>query len=135
MNASAEATAECSGDGKTRDLFGVCPYVTSQMLLSGKWPIYILYELMSEPVRFNELLRRMPREMTHATLSRQLKEMEAKGLVVRIDHHEVPPRVEYETSAIGREFAPVLNAMAVWGEKYIAQMDRSASTPTNLLGC
>ena len=39
MNASAEATAACGEDGKTRDLFGVCPYVTSQMLLSGKWPI------------------------------------------------------------------------------------------------
>ena len=133
MKAPAEATTTCGGDDKTRDLFGVCPYVTSQMLLSGKWPIYILYELMSGPVRFNELLRRMPHEMTHATLSRQLKEMEAKGLVVRIDHHEVPPRVEYEASAIGREFAPVLDAMGTWGEKYIAQMDRSASTPTTLI--
>lgn len=106
-------------DSKTKDLFGVCPYVTSQMLLAGKWPIYIIYELMDGPVRFNELLRRMPSEMTHATLSRQLKEMEAKGLIVRTEYQQVPPKVEYSVSEIGRKFEPVLSALKTWGTEYI----------------
>ena len=112
--------------GKTEELFGKCSYVTAQMLLAGKWPIYILYELMDGPVRFNELLRRMPHEMTHATLSRQLKDMEAKGLITRREYQQVPPKVEYEVSAIGRSFKPVLDAMQVWGDEYIAQMGEPA---------
>ena len=48
-----------------KDLFGICPYVTSQKVLSGKWSIYLLYLLKDGPVRFNELKRMMPEEITH----------------------------------------------------------------------
>lgn len=47
-----------------RNLFGRCPYVTAQKVLTGKWSMYIMYLLSDGPVRFNELLRRMPEEMT-----------------------------------------------------------------------
>ena len=56
-----------------KELFGVCPYITAQKVLTGKWSMYILYLLTNGPIRFNELQRRMPEEMTHTTLSRQLK--------------------------------------------------------------
>ena len=55
----------------TQDLFGICPYVTAQRVLRGKWSIVILHHLEDGPVRFNELQRRLP-EMTHATLAKQL---------------------------------------------------------------
>lgn len=61
-----------------KDLFGVCPFVTAQRLIQGKWAILILHHLSEGPLRFNELQRRMPK-MTHATLSAQLKQLEAKG--------------------------------------------------------
>ncbi len=97
------------------DLFGICPYVTIQKLLSGKWSIYILFLLSDKPVRFNELLRLMPEELTHTTLSRQLKKLENDGIILR----NIPPRVEYELSVIGKKFLPVLMALKEWGIEYI----------------
>ena len=66
-----------------KELFGKCPYVTSQKVLTGKWSMYLMYLLKDGPVRFNELQRRMPEDMTHTTLSRQLKSLEEDGLIVR----------------------------------------------------
>ena len=79
-----------------KNLFGKCPYVTSQKVLTGKWSMYILYLLQEGPVRFNELQRRMPENMTHTTLSRQLKILEEEGLINRHAYSEIPPKVEYE---------------------------------------
>lgn len=102
-----------------RNLFGVCPYLTSQRVLTGKWSLYIMYLLKDGPVRFNELQRRMPERMTHATLSRQLKILEDEGLVIRRVYSEIPPRVEYSLSVIGGKFEGVLNALEIWGNEYI----------------
>ncbi len=101
------------------DLFGKCPYVTTQKLLSGKWSIYILYLLSEKAIRFNALLRLMPEEMTHTTLSRQLKSLEQAGLIVRKEFATIPPKVEYELSEIGERFLPVLSALKSWGDEYI----------------
>jgi DNA-binding HxlR family transcriptional regulator len=100
-------------------LFGKCPYVTAQKVLTGKWSMYILYLLKDEPVRFNELLRRLPEKMTHATLSRQLKMLEEEGLINRNEYSQIPPKVEYSLSDIGRKFNSVLDALEVWGKEYI----------------
>lgn len=103
------------------DLTGTCPYATAQRVLSGKWSILMLHLLSDGPLRFNELLRQLP-DMTHATLSKQLKTLERHGLVVRTEYPQVPPRVEYSLSDIGRSFQPVLDALEVWGDQYIAYM-------------
>lgn len=102
-----------------KQLFGVCPYVTAQKVLTGKWSMYIMHLLMEGPVRFNELQRRMPEEMTHTTLSRQLKTLEAEGLIVRREYKQIPPKVEYELSDIGRKFKNVLGELEIWGNEYI----------------
>jgi len=102
--------------------FGKCPYATAQSLISGKWAVLILLYLEDGPLRFNELLRRMPR-MTHATLSVQLKSLEANGLVKRVQYEAVPPKVEYFLTDIGKRFHPVVAAMEAWGNEYIAQMN------------
>ncbi len=99
------------------ELFGICPFVTAQKLLQGKWAILILHALNEGTKRFNELERDI--QITHATLSSQLKYMEKEGLVHRTVYPEVPPRVEYSLTAMGRRFAPVLNSIQVWGEEYI----------------
>lgn len=99
------------------NLFGVCPFVTAQKLLQGKWAILILHALSEGMKRFNELERDI--QITHATLSSQLKYMEKEGLVHRTVYPEVPPRVEYSLTAMGRRFAPVLDSIQVWGEEYI----------------
>ena len=99
------------------ELFGICPFVTAQKLLQGKWAILILHALNEGTKRFKELERDI--QITHATLSSQLKYMEKEGLVHRTVYPEVPPRVEYSLTAMGRRFAPVLDSIQVWGEEYI----------------
>lgn len=107
-----------------KQLFGKCPYVTSQKVLTGKWSIYIIYLLKDGPIRFNELQRRMPEDMTHTTLSRQLKSLEEDGLIVRHVYSEIPPKVEYELSEIGQKFEKVLDELEVWGNEYIAYLNK-----------
>ena len=105
-----------------KERFGLCPYATVQSLISGKWAVLILLYLEDGPLRFNELLRRMPK-MTHATLSVQLKSLEEYGLVKRVQYEAIPPRVEYSLTGIGKKFHPVIAAMETWGSEYIAQMN------------
>ncbi len=101
-----------------KQLYGICPYVTSQRVLTGKWSMVILYHLNDGPVRFNELQRILP-EMTHTTLSRQLKSLEKEGLIVRKEYAQIPPKVEYSLSPIGEKFKAVLESLEVWGNEYI----------------
>lgn len=108
-----------------KELFGLCPYVTSQKVLTGKWSIYILYVLSQEAtIRFNELQRRMPVAMTHTTLSRQLKMLEEEGLIQRVEYSQIPPKVEYSLTDIGKKFEKVLDVLGAWGEDYIDYLNQ-----------
>lgn len=109
----------------SRDLFGICPYATAQKALQGKWTFLILHDISGEPVRFNALLKMLP-QMTHATLSKQLKQLEQNGLIIRTEYPQIPPRVEYSLSPLGRELLPVLREFHLFGEKYIAHLAEKA---------
>lgn len=102
----------------SQDLYGKCPYVTAQKVVQGKWSILILYYLSEKPVRFNTLLKMLP-SMTHATLSKQLKQLESYGLIKRKEYPQIPPKVEYMLSDIGKEFIPTLRSFHEFGKKYI----------------
>ena len=99
----------------------ICPFSTAQRLIQGKWTILIMHYLSEETLRFNELQRKMPK-MTHAALSAQLKQLEAEGLILRKEYPQIPPKVEYSLSGIGKEFQPVLDSICEWGIKYIDYM-------------
>lgn len=73
----------------------------------------VIFWLMDGTLRFNELQRRLG-AITHRTLSKTLKEMEADGLVARRDYGEIPPRVDYALTQRGRSLKPVLQAMEEW---------------------
>lgn len=90
-----------------------CPAETTLEFLSGKWRPMVIFWLMDAPLRFNELQRRLG-AITHRTLSKTLKEMEADGLVRRKDYGEIPPRVDYALTERGRSLKPVLEAMEEW---------------------
>ena len=90
-----------------------CPAETTLEFLSGKWRPMVIFWLMDGPLRFNELQRRLG-AITHRTLSKTLKEMEAHGLVQRKDYGEIPPRVDYALTDRGRSLKPVLQAMEDW---------------------
>lgn len=109
-----------------KDLFGICPYVTSQKLLTGKWTLLIMYHLSQSPLRFNQLQRALP-SLTQATLSRQLRFMEENGLISRTVFNQIPPKVEYSLSPLGLAFQPVLAAIEVWGKEYIAFLAQNSA--------
>ncbi|CYU79135.1 transcriptional regulator [Streptococcus suis] len=95
-----------------------CPYVTTQSVLSGKWSILLLHHIEEGPIRFNELHRRLT-GISQATLTKQLRQLEDDGLIIRKVYAQVPPKVEYELSEIGQEFKMVLQQIEVFGDKYI----------------
>lgn len=100
------------------DKLPVCPFVVTQKVLSGKWAILILHALENGPKRFNVLHRELS-GITQATLTKQLRQLEDDGIIVRKAYPQIPPRVEYQLSDIGMEFRLVLNQLGTWGYKYI----------------
>lgn len=100
-----------------RNLFGLCPFVTAQEIIAGKWTILILHELSEGTKRFNELQKKIG--ITHATLANHLKNLEHDGLVHKKIYPEVPPRVEYSLTEIGKSFQIVLDSIEIWGKNYI----------------
>ena len=108
--------------------FGRCPFYTTQRLIQGKWAILIIHYLSDGPVRFNELQRKMPK-MTHATLSNQLKQLEADGLVRRTVYSDIPPKVEYSLTEMGEKFQPVLESIRSFGQEYIKYLTQKHTDP------
>lgn len=105
-----------------RNLFGKCPFVTMQEIFAGKWTILIMHELAGGVKRFNELQRNI--DITHSTLAQQLKYLEHEGLIIRKVYPEVPPRVEYSLTEIGKNFQPVLDSIEIWGTNYIEYLKK-----------
>ena len=94
-----------------------CPVETTLMLIGSKWKVLILRDLMPGTKRFGEL-RRSIGSVSQKVLTAQLRDMEACGLVNRRVYAEVPPRVEYSLTELGRSLRPILDAMWAWGEAY-----------------
>lgn len=80
-------------------------------------------------MRFGELHRAMP-NIRQGYLTQQLRELEKDGIVHREVYKEVPPKVEYSLTKIGKEFLPVTQAMSVWGEKYIELLKETFNEDT-----
>ncbi len=94
-----------------------CPTEHVLDLITGRWKVLVIYYLLPGERRFNQLQRDLG-GITHRTLAKQLKEMEADGLVARHDHGEIPPRVDYSLTPLGRSLEPVLMAMHRWSEAH-----------------
>ncbi|MAM06074.1 MULTISPECIES: winged helix-turn-helix transcriptional regulator [Hyphomonas] len=86
-------------------------------VLEGRWKILILFHLFGERLmRFSDLERAIP-TVSQKMLIQQLRKLEADGLVRRIVHPEVPPRVEYCLTDWGEKLRPALDALLLWGER------------------
>lgn len=97
-----------------------CPVETTLTLISDKWKVLILRDLMPGTKRFGELKKSIG-QVTQKVLTAQLRQMEASGLIQRTVYAEVPPRVEYSLTDLGYSLKPVLDAMWNWGEEYKAK--------------
>ncbi|MFY7664543.1 winged helix-turn-helix transcriptional regulator [Flavobacterium sp.] len=96
-----------------------CPVTALLELIGGKWKPLILFCLRDETRRFGELSARMP-SISRKVLTEQLKQLESDGLVIRMQFNEIPPRVEYSLTDLGRSLAPVLQAMERWGSTHLS---------------
>lgn len=97
-----------------------CPVETTLSLISDKWKVLILRDLMPGTKRFGELKKSIG-HVTQKVLTSQLRQMEKTGLLTRTVYAEVPPRVEYTLTDLGYSLKPILDAMWTWGENYKAQ--------------
>src|SRR5712671_6486320 len=105
-------------NAKAYDCAAGCPVEATLDLIDGKWKGVILYHLLDDTVRFNELGRRLSR-ITQRMLTRQLRELEAAGLIHREVYPEVPARVEYSLTLLGRTLEPILRSLWSWGNTYL----------------
>lgn len=98
-----------------------CPVRTTLEMLGGKWSLLILHQLAEGPLRFGELRRLLP-DISEKVLVQELKQLALADLLVRTNHGEVPPRVEYCLTFLGRQAQPVLAATAAFGQLYAAHI-------------
>ena len=89
-------------------------------VIGGKWKVLILWNLNEGVKRFNELKRSLP-NITQKMLTQQLRELEEHGLVERKVYQEVPPKVEYSTTDMGKKLQATLCEMCKWGDEYAEQ--------------
>ena len=98
-----------------------CPVETTLMLIGDKWKVLILRDLMPGTKRFGELKKSIG-NVSQKVLTAQLRDMEENGLINRKVYAEVPPRVEYSLTELGKSLKPILDAMQNWGEDYKATL-------------
>jgi DNA-binding HxlR family transcriptional regulator len=101
-----------------RDKSYYCTIELALQVIGGKWKPIILWHLGRDgKLRFGELKRTMP-NITQKMLTQQLRELEADGMVSRTVYAEVPPRVEYDLTDLGRTVMPVMEKLCAWGNSY-----------------
>lgn len=105
-----------------------CPVETTLMMISDRWKVLIIRDLMGGTRRFGEL-KKLIGNISQKVLTANLRSMEADGLLTRKVYPEVPPRVEYTLTDLGRSLRPVMDAMADWGIAYHEQMGETLEPP------
>ncbi|MFT0803406.1 helix-turn-helix domain-containing protein [Bacillus swezeyi] len=101
-----------------------CPVEATIDIIGGKWKSVILFHLIDEKKRFNELRRLIP-GVTQRMLTLQLRELERDGIVHREIYKQVPPKVEYRLTAFGETLIPIIHQMMHWGMSYAARISEA----------
>ena len=102
-----------------------CPVETTLSLISDRWKVLIIRDLLGGTKRFGEL-RKSVGNVSQKVLTANLRSMEEDGLLTRKVYAEVPPRVEYTLTETGMSLKPVLDAMQSWGEGYKKSRESAA---------
>ena len=98
-----------------------CPVETTLTLISDKWKVLIIRDLLPGTKRFGELKKSIG-SVSQKVLTAQLRQMEESGLLTRTVYPEVPPQVEYTLTELGQSLRPVLDALWNWGNNYKEKM-------------
>lgn len=104
----------------TKEEMPACPVATTVALIGSKWKLLIIRNLLARPWRFNELKKDLE-GISQKVLTDRLRSMEADGIITRTVYPEVPPRVEYVLTELGKSLKPILDSMRAWGEAYKAK--------------
>ena len=107
-------------EAKAKAELPACPVETTLTLIGDKWKVLILRDLLPGTKRFGELKKSIG-SVSQKVLTAQLRAMEESGLVNRKVYAEVPPRVEYSLTELGKSLKPILDSMWAWGEAYKAK--------------
>jgi DNA-binding HxlR family transcriptional regulator len=97
-----------------------CPVEATVSAIAGKWKPLLLFYLLGGTRRFGELRRLMP-QVSLQMLTSHLRELEHDGIVHRESYEQVPPKVEYSLTPLGRSLEPILLLMVDWGQQYFQQ--------------
>ncbi|ESQ86479.1 winged helix-turn-helix transcriptional regulator [Asticcacaulis benevestitus] len=100
-----------------------CAVEATISLIDGKWKCVVLFHLLTGTMRFNEI-RRQISGVTQRTLTNQLRELEEDGLIERKIYAQVPPKVEYTVTPLGRSLQPILVALKFWGDENIGRFGK-----------
>ena len=104
------------------ETFEPCPIADIQPIVRGKWTMVIIYFLSQGTLRFKELARKMPM-VTEANLTKELRALEQYGMIHREVYREVPPKVEYSLTDIGRKFLPIIEDLEKFAQEYQKSMN------------
>jgi len=100
-----------------------CGLDATLRIISGKWKPLILFFLRDGPKRYGEL-KRLTQGVSDKVLIQQLKDLEADRVLARTDYREVPPRVDYSLTPLGRSLAEAIVPLCTWGTEHMAEMDK-----------
>ena len=106
------------------EIYTPCPIVQIQPIVRGKWAMVIIYFLSRGTLRFKELARKMPM-VTEANLTKELRALEKYGMIHREVYREVPPKVEYSLTDIGRKFLPIIHELEKFANEYHESVNKS----------
>ncbi|MFC6688457.1 winged helix-turn-helix transcriptional regulator [Jhaorihella thermophila] len=95
-----------------------CPVAMAAEILCSRWTMVLLRELLAGSTRFNDLRRGVPK-MSPSLLSRRLKQLEEAGILRRIEAADRPGAPEYHLTEAGRDLRPVVEAMGIWGQRWV----------------
>lgn len=97
-----------------------CPIEIALEVIGGMWKVIVVRELLTGTKRYSELHRGL-KHATHKMLAQQLRQLEADGVIDRKVYPQVPPKVEYSLTPLGRQLGPLLDSMNGWGARVIAR--------------
>lgn len=109
-----------------------CPVSMAAEIICSRWTLLVLRELATGSTRFNELRRGLP-SMSPALLSKRLKDLEAAGIVIRVAGEREPGVLQYRLTEAGEELRPVIEAIGVWGHRWVTAEATLKNLDANLL--
>jgi len=98
------------------------PIDATMDVIGGKWKPLIIYALNDETLRFSQLLDKLQPRISQRMLTKQLRQLEEDGLITRKVYTQVPPKVEYSLTELGKSLMPILDQLCEWGSEHMGDL-------------